>query len=164
MTVESANFINQLSASNPASGDPISEGDSHLRLIKTVLKSQFPNLGATAASATAGQLNKLGFEPGSVMFYASNTIPTTQTISGVPDWLLCDGASKSTSTFSVLFGIIGTTYGGSGSNFNVPDFTTWSPIGVGSSFQLGIGQVFSFASSGSLQQLKVKPINYIIKT
>tara|TARA_R110000824_G_C15167484_1_gene672562 strand:+ start:917 stop:1411 length:495 start_codon:yes stop_codon:yes gene_type:complete len=164
MTVESANFINQLSASNPASGDPISEGDSHLRLIKTVLKSQFPNLGATAASATAGQLNKLGFEPGSVMFYASNTIPTTQTISGVPDWLLCDGASKSTSTFSVLFGIIGTTYGGSGSNFNVPDFTTWSPVGVGSSFQLGIGQVFSFASSGSLQQLKVKPINYIIKT
>ena len=164
MTVESASFINQLSPSNPASGDPISEGDSHLRLIKTVLKSQFPNLGATAASATAGQLNKLGFEPGSVMFYASNTIPTTQTISGVPDWLLCDGASKSTSTFSVLFGIIGTTYGGSGSNFNVPDFTTWSPIGVGSSFQLGIGQVFSFASSGSLQQLKVKPINYIIKT
>tara|TARA_R110000823_G_scaffold111398_1_gene232316 strand:- start:219 stop:713 length:495 start_codon:yes stop_codon:yes gene_type:complete len=164
MTVESANFINQLSASNPASGDPISEGDSHLRLIKTVLKSQFPNLGATAASATAGQLNKLGFEPGSVMFYASNTIPTTQTISGVPDWLLCDGASKSTSTFSVLFGIIGTTYGGSGSNFNVPDFTTWSPIGVGSSFQLGIGQVFSFANSGTLQQVKVKPINYIIKT
>tara|TARA_R110000822_G_scaffold108489_1_gene237979 strand:- start:264 stop:758 length:495 start_codon:yes stop_codon:yes gene_type:complete len=164
MTVESANFINQLSASNPASGDPISEGDSHLRLIKTVLKSQFPNLGATAASATAGQLNKLGFEPGSVMFYASNTIPTTQTISGVPDWLLCDGASKSTSTFSVLFGIIGTTYGGSGSNFNVPDFTTWSPVGVGSSFQLGIGQVFSFANSGTLQQVKVKPINYIIKT
>tara|TARA_R110002126_G_scaffold106281_1_gene241147 strand:- start:379 stop:873 length:495 start_codon:yes stop_codon:yes gene_type:complete len=164
MTVESASFINQLSPSNPASGDPISEGDSHLRLIKTVLKSQFPNLGATAASATAGQLNKLGFEPGSVMFYASNTIPTTQTISGVPDWLLCDGASKSTSTFSVLFGIIGTTYGGSGSNFNVPDFTTWSPIGVGSSFQLGIGQVFSFANSGTLQQVKVKPINYIIKT
>ena len=164
MTVESASFINQLSPSNPASGDPISEGDSHLRLIKTVLKSQFPNLGATAASATAGQLNKLGFEPGSVMFYASNTIPTTQTISGVPDWLLCDGASKSTSTFSVLFGIIGTTYGGSGSNFNVPDFTTWSPVGVGSSFQLGIGQVFSFANSGTLQQVKVKPINYIIKT
>ena len=164
MTVESANFINQLSPSNPASGDPISEGDSHLRLIKTVLKSQFPNLGATAASATAGQLNKLGFEPGSVMFYASNTIPTTQTISGVPDWLLCDGASKSTSTFSVLFGIIGTTYGGSGSNFNVPDLRTWTPIGVGTSFELGIGQVFSFASSGSLQQLKVKPLNYIIKT
>jgi len=164
MTVESASFINQLSSSNPATGDPVSEGDSHLRLIKSVLKSQFPNLGATAASATAGQLNKLGFEPGSVMFYASNTIPTTQTISGIPDWLLCDGASKSTSTFSVLFGIIGTTYGGTGSNFNVPDLRTWSPVGVGSSFELGIGQVFSFAASGDSQQLKLKPLNYIIKT
>ena len=38
-------------------------------------------------------------------------------------WLLCDGASYSTSTYSSLFTIIQYTYGGSGSSFNVPDMT-----------------------------------------
>jgi microcystin-dependent protein len=38
-------------------------------------------------------------------------------------WLLCDGAAISRSTYSVLFGVIGTVYGpGDGSTtFNVPD-------------------------------------------
>lgn len=36
-------------------------------------------------------------------------------------WLLCNGASYSTTAQAVLFAVIGYTYGGSGSNFNVPD-------------------------------------------
>ena len=48
MTVESASYISQLAATNPASGDPKSEGDDHVRLIKTVLKTQFPNFGTAA--------------------------------------------------------------------------------------------------------------------
>jgi hypothetical protein len=162
MTVESATFISQLSASNPAAGDNISEGDDHIRLIKTVLQSQFPNLGAVAATATSAQLNKLGFETGSIMMWASNSIPTTQTISGLNDWLLCDGSSISTSTFSALFGVIGTTFGGSGSNFNVPDYRTFFPVGVGSGFVLGTSQTAT-ASAGTAV-LKVQPINFIIKT
>ena len=137
MTVESASYISQLSTSNPAAGDNISEGDDHIRLIKTVLQTQFPNLSTAAVNPTAAQLNKLGFETGTVMMYASNSIPTTQTISGINDFLLCDGSSFSTSTYSVLFGIIGTTFGGSGGNFNVPDFRTFFPAGVGSGFVLG---------------------------
>ncbi len=162
MTVESATFISQLSASNPAAGDNISEGDDHIRLIKTVLQSQFPNLGAVASTATSAQLNKLGFETGSIMMWASNSIPTTQTISGLNDWLLCDGSSISTSTFSALFGVIGTTFGGSGSNFNVPDYRTFFPVGVGSGFVLGTSQTAT-ASAGTAV-LKVQPINFIIKT
>ena len=107
-------------------------------------------------------MNKLGFETGTVMMYASNSIPTTQTISGINDFLLCDGSSFSTSTYSVLFGIIGTTFGGSGGNFNVPDFRTFFPAGVGSGFVLGTSQTAT-ASSGTAV-LKVQPINYIIKT
>jgi len=148
MTVESASYISQLSTSNPAAGDNISEGDDHIRLIKTVLQTQFPNLSTTAVSPTAAQLNKLGFETGTVMMYASNSIPTTQTISGINDFLLCDGSSYSTSTYSVLFGVIGTTFGGSGGNFNVPDFRTFFPAGVGSGFVLGTSQTAT-ASSGS---------------
>ena len=64
--------------------------------------------GETTIAATAG-----GVPTGTVQWFAGSSAPT--------GWLVCDGASKSTSTFSALFAVIGTTYGGSGSNFNVPD-------------------------------------------
>lgn len=59
MTVESATYISQLAPANPGSADPKSEGDDHLRLIKTVLQAQFPNVGAAAVTATAAELNQL---------------------------------------------------------------------------------------------------------
>lgn len=43
MTLESATYINTLSPSAPASSDPRSQGDDHLRLIKQVLQNTFPN-------------------------------------------------------------------------------------------------------------------------
>lgn len=55
--------------------------------------------------------------------------------SASPDalFLLCDGAAISRSTYSILFALIGTTYGvGDGSTtFNVPDLRGRAPIGVG---------------------------------
>ncbi len=36
-------------------------------------------------------------------------------------WLLCNGASVSTTTYSGLFAAIGYAFGGSGANFNIPD-------------------------------------------
>lgn len=60
MTVESATYISQLDPSLPASGDPKSEGDNHLRLTKSVLKAQFPNFGTNAINATAAEVNYLG--------------------------------------------------------------------------------------------------------
>jgi hypothetical protein len=162
MTVESASYISQLNTAYPAAGDNISEGDDHLRLIKSVLQTQFPNLSTTAVNPTAAQMNKLGFETGSVLMYASNTIPTTQTISGINDFLLCDGSSYSTTTYSDLYAVIGTTFGGSGSNFNVPDYRTYFPVGVGGSFVLGTA-VSASAATGT-DTLKVQPINFIIKS
>ena len=38
-------------------------------------------------------------------------------------WLPCDGASYSTSKYSDLAAVIGTTHGGDANNFNVPDLT-----------------------------------------
>jgi hypothetical protein len=162
MTVESASYISQLNTAYPAAGDNISEGDDHLRLIKSVLQTQFPNLSTTAVNPTAAQMNKLGFQTGSVLMYASNTIPTTQTISGLNDFLLCDGSSYSTTTYSDLYAVIGTTFGGSGSNFNVPDYRTYFPVGVGGSFVLGTA-VSASAATGT-DTLKVQPINFIIKS
>ena len=162
MTVESASYISQLNTSNPAASDNISEGDDHLRLIKSVLQTQFPNLATTAVTQTSAQMNKLGFETGTVCMYASNSIPTTETISGIRDWLLCDGSDYSTSTYSALYSVVGTVFGTSGSNFRVPDYRTYFPVGVGSGFSLGTA-VSDSAASGSAV-LKAQPINFIIKT
>jgi len=54
MSIESATYISQLNSSLPASSDPRSEGDDHLKLIKAVLKATFPNIsGAVTTSHTA---------------------------------------------------------------------------------------------------------------
>ncbi len=162
MPVESASYISQLNTSNPTASDNISEGDDHLRLIKSVLQTQFPSLATTAVTQSSAQMNKLGFETGSIMMFASNSIPSTQTISGVNDWLLCDGTAYSTSTYSALYAVVGTVFGTSGSDFKVPDFRTFFPVGVGSGFSLGTA-VTASASAGSAV-LKAQPINFIIKT
>ena len=66
MSIESASFISGLVIANPPGTDAISQGDDHIRLIKTVLKASLPNAdaaingihtGASAPSSTsAGQL------------------------------------------------------------------------------------------------------------
>jgi len=59
MTVETASYISQLNTSYPAVGDAVGEGDDHLRLIKAVLQTQFPNLTAAAVNANVTELNLL---------------------------------------------------------------------------------------------------------
>lgn len=49
-------------------------------------------------------------------------------------WLLCDGASYSTSTYANLFTAVQYTYGGSGSSFNVPDMTASTTSTNGTTF------------------------------
>jgi hypothetical protein len=56
MALEAAAHINQLVATNPTSSDPKNQGDDHLRLEKTVLLTDFPNIGG-AVTATHTQLN-----------------------------------------------------------------------------------------------------------
>tara|TARA_R100000458_G_scaffold59403_1_gene69885 strand:- start:35 stop:301 length:267 start_codon:yes stop_codon:yes gene_type:complete len=48
MSLESASWVTQLNSSNPTASDPVSEGDDHLRMLKTVLKNSFPS-SSTAA-------------------------------------------------------------------------------------------------------------------
>lgn len=56
MSLETALYPDQLNAANPPQSDFVREGAGHLRLIKTVIKTTFPNVtGAITASHT--QLN-----------------------------------------------------------------------------------------------------------
>ena len=59
MGLETATYISQLTATNPTESDPVSRGDDHLRLIKSVLQAQFTTLGAAAVTTTAAELNLL---------------------------------------------------------------------------------------------------------
>ena len=59
MSVESATYINGLDSSKPASTDAISEGDDHLRLLKSTVKATFPNLTG-AVTPTQTELNYVG--------------------------------------------------------------------------------------------------------
>ena len=60
MGLETASYISQLVATNPLATDPISQGDDHLRLIKSVLQTQFSGLsGTTAVTASGTEMNLL---------------------------------------------------------------------------------------------------------
>lgn len=61
MSLESGNFIKDLVSSNPDGADPKSQGDDHLRLIKNVLKQQFPGFqDGVGIILSEGNLNRLG--------------------------------------------------------------------------------------------------------
>jgi microcystin-dependent protein len=71
MALETGTYINSLNASNPVSTDGLSQADDHLRLIKSTIKSTFPNIDGAitttedelnvldGATATTADLNKL---------------------------------------------------------------------------------------------------------
>lgn len=77
MTVETASYISQLVATNPTASDPKSQGDNHIRMVKTVLQTQFPNLGAVAVTPTATQINNFIANGG---IYSVGTSVTSLTV------------------------------------------------------------------------------------
>jgi hypothetical protein len=82
MGLETATYISGLVATNPVNAtDPVSQGDDHLRLIKTTILNSFPNItGAMTASHT--ELNYLDGATG-VTGTGSVVLNTAPTFSGV---------------------------------------------------------------------------------
>lgn len=78
------------------------------------------------------ELMQVALPVGTIQMYPKSTAPTATTNGGT--WLVCDGSSVSRITYSVLFGIIGETYGaGDGSNtFGLPDMRARVPVGYNS--------------------------------
>lgn len=67
---------------------------------------------------------------GALMMWPTATPPT--------NWLICNGQSLNTvGTYAALFGVIGYTYGGSGTSFNLPNFQNAFPFGASSTVALG---------------------------
>lgn len=85
MALETGNYISDLVQANPTLSDPVSQGDDHLRLIKTCLKQTFPVFnGPVSVSST--QLNNavLAIVPGLITCWGSSTAPT--------GWKMCNGS------------------------------------------------------------------------
>ena len=59
MTIETATYLSQLDATYPASGDAKSEGDNHIRLLKSTIKATWPNITATPVTPTSADFNTL---------------------------------------------------------------------------------------------------------
>lgn len=58
------------------------------------------------------------------MIWAGSTAPT--------GWLLCDGTAYSTTTYSALYAVVGTTYGSRSGTFLVPNLKGRIPVGLNS--------------------------------
>jgi len=80
---------------------------------------------------------------GIVSPYAGSTAPS--------GWLLCDGAAVSRTTYTNLFGLIGTTYGsGDGSTtFNVPDLRGRVPVGKDNMGGTAANRITSASTGGA---------------
>jgi microcystin-dependent protein len=101
--------------------------------------NSYQNASITYAKLAAALTNFI-CPVGMIMMFAGGNIPG--------NWLLCDGAAVSRTTFSLLWGAIGTNWGaGDGATtFNVPDFRGRAPVGYCTSAASGI----TFRGFGSL--------------
>lgn len=68
--------------------------------------------------------------PGSTYVGITGEIRMWPTGSAPSGWLICDGSGLDTTTYADLYAVIGYTFGGSGSTFNLPDFRDRSPQGA----------------------------------
>ena len=97
------------------------------------------------AATLAGQVDLTGC----IQMWAGSNAPNS-------NWKICNGDAISRSTYSALFGVIGTTYGaGDGSStFNIPDLQSRVPIGKSGTYGLGsTGGAATVASSGSVSAI-----------
>jgi hypothetical protein len=78
-------------------------------------------------------------------------------------WLLCNGQSVAGSVYPELSAVIGTTFGGNATNFNVPNFINRVLYGVNTSpgsstlYNIASGTNSSLSATGALYIIKARP-------
>lgn len=103
MALESASHITDLVVTNPLSTDTVSQADDHIRLIKSVLKTTFPNLNSPV---TASPSNLNSPVPKGVIVMWSGVI------ANIPSgWSLCNGTSGTPDLRDRFIIGAGSTYG-----------------------------------------------------
>ena len=87
------------------------------------------NATTTAIDSVVYANQQAGVPIGSITMFGGAAAPA--------NWVLCQGQSVATTgTYAALFAILGYAFGGSGANFNLPNFTDIFPIGASATHAL----------------------------
>jgi len=87
--------------------------DASVDANRAVTTNHIKDQAVTSAKLAPSAISSL-MPTGTVMPFAGDTLPNS-------DWLFCGGQSLAIADYQALYNIIGFNYGGSGSNFNLPD-------------------------------------------
>jgi len=100
MTIETATYVSDLNESLPAATDPKSEGDDHLRLIKSALKNTFP--GVTGAFSPWFTATNATYSSGSWTYTATGaaSYASVDVTSGFSAYYASSGTAGSAITWS----------------------------------------------------------------
>jgi microcystin-dependent protein len=102
----------------------LDNGTDPIPVATTVRTGSLPKLSGDASTVLLGTGSwGAGRIPGEIIDYAGATPPT--------GWLNCDGQAYLTASYPALFAVIGYSYGGSGTTFNVPDCRGRTSMGAG---------------------------------
>ena len=127
MTIETATYTPQLDATYPASGDAKSEGDNHIRLLKSTIKATWPNLTATPLTPTSADFNTLtgAATTGGVGLNVATQAATDNTTKAAST------AFVSTAVAAAAFSATLPSQSGNGGKFIYTDGTTasWQSLG-----------------------------------
>lgn len=168
MALETATYISDLNAANPAATDGLAQADDHFRLIKGAVKATFPNVTG-AISATHGALDAAATFAGAITASAAeiNVLDGISTGLTSTELSVLDGVTATTSQINAtpLIGtlpVVGTLAQGSvvvGNSSSVATAVTlgtsgtvltsngsdaaWTALPVVSSFDAGMVQMFA---------------------
>lgn len=149
MALESATYINDLNAANPAATDGLAQADDHFRLIKSAVKATFPNVtGAISATHTALDA--------AATFAASITASAAEinVLNGISAGLtsaelsVLDGITASTASLNLVgsLPVVGTLAEGSMILGDSSSAATTLPIGATGSVLLSNGTTATWAA------------------
>lgn len=108
MALESGTYVSDLNTANPVGTDPKSQGDDHLRLIKTILKATFPNATKafrfpTSTAQKTSNYTAVASDDGVVLPVNGGvtvTLPTTGLFDGLTITVIKADHSSSAATIS----------------------------------------------------------------
>ena len=116
MALESATYINDLNAANPAATDGLAQADDHFRLIKGAVKATFPNVTG-AITATHGALDAAATFAGAITASAAEINVLDGISAGLTSTELSvlDGITASTANLNLVgtLPVVGTLAEGS---------------------------------------------------
>lgn len=101
-------------------GNPVSDVTENNGTVTVVKSDGTQNTFGVVKSVngvtpTGGNVDITGVPTGTILPFAGNTIPE--------GFLACNGAGLSASTYSALYAVIGNTYGGDSTTFNLPNLS-----------------------------------------